>query len=126
MFGGFGPIILGIIYLVLQSTIKGFSLSGGQVFAAIISTYLLAFVQAGASVLNQIDTRFPLLTTGLHLLILYVAYVGAYLINSWIPFSPEALGIFTAVFVIGYAIIWLTVFVSIKTVSRKLNGRFGK
>ena len=121
MFGGFGPIIMGIIYSVIQRTESGFSLNGDEVFCAIISTYIIAFVQAGASVLNQIDTCYPLLMTGAHLAILYVTYVCAYLINSWIPFRSDALGIFTAVFVIGYAAVWLTVCIAIKTVSKKLN-----
>ena len=123
MFGGYGPIILGIIYLVLQKSIENFSLNGWQVFVAIISTYFLAFIQAGASVLNQIDTRFPLLMTGAHLSVLYFSTLGAYLINSWIPFRSDALGIFTAVFVIGYAVVWITVCLTVKAVSRKLNGK---
>ena len=123
IFGGFGPIIMGIIYAVIQRTESGFSLSGDEVLLAIVSTYIIAFVQSGASVLNQIETRSPLLMTGAHLSLLYIAYVGAYLINSWIPFRPEALGIFTAVFIIGYAVIWLTVYISVKAVSRKLNGK---
>lgn len=123
MFGGFGPIIMGIIYAVIQRTESGFSLSGDEVLLAIVSTYIIAFVQAGASVLNQIETRSPILMTGAHLSLLYITYVGAYLVNSWIPFKPEALGIFTAVFVIGYAVIWLTVYISVKGVSRKLNGK---
>ncbi len=126
MFGGFGPIILGIIYLVLQNCTENFSLNGRQVFIAIISIYLLAFIQAGASVLNQIETRFPILMTGAHLSVLYFATLGAYLINSWIPFRADALGIFTAVFVIGYAVIWMTVYISIKTVCRKLNQKLNK
>ncbi len=126
MFSGFGPIILGVIYFVLQYSMRDFLLDGGQVFTAIISTYLLAFIQAGASVLNQIDTRFPLLMTGAHLSVLYASTLGAYLVNSWIPFRIEALGIFTAVFVIGYAAIWLTVYISIKTVSKKMNGKLVK
>ena len=125
-FSGFGPIILGVIYFVLQYNVKNFSLDGGQVFTAIISTYLLAFVQAGASVLNQIETRYPLLMTGAHLSVLYASTLGAYLVNSWIPFRTEALVIFTAVFALGYAVIWLTVYISVKTVSRKMNGKLNK
>ncbi len=126
MFGGFGPIIMGIIYAVLQNTESGFSLDGGEVLLAIVSTYMIAFVQAGASVLNQIDTRYPLLMTGAHLSLLYVTYVGAYLVNSWIPFQIEALGIFTAVFVLVYAVVWVTVCLTVKAVSRKLNGKIGQ
>ncbi|MBQ8254903.1 MAG: DUF3021 domain-containing protein [Clostridia bacterium] len=126
MFGGFGPIILGVIYFVLQYSVKHFSLDGCQVFTAIISTYLLAFVQAGASVLNQIETRYPLLMTGAHLSVLYTSTLGAYLVNNWIPFRSEALVIFTAVFALGYAIIWLTVYLSVRSVSRKMNGKLKK
>ena len=49
-FGGFGPIILGIVFLVLSFTVSDFSLGGREVFLAIVSIYVLAFVQAGASV----------------------------------------------------------------------------
>ncbi len=126
MFGGFGPIVMGIIYAILETTESGLVLNGNEVFCAIISTYLIAFVQAGASVLNQIDTRFPLLMTGAHLSLLYVTYVGAYLLNSWLPFRLEALGIFTAVFVLVYAAVWITVCITVKAVSRKLNGKLNE
>ena len=46
-FGGFGPIILGIVYAILEATIVDFSLGGWQVLVAILSTYVIAFVQAG-------------------------------------------------------------------------------
>ena len=55
IFGGFGPIILGIIYFILSKTVDGFMLSGLEVMTGIISTYLLAFVHAGASIFNQIE-----------------------------------------------------------------------
>ena len=82
-FGGFGPIILGIVFLVLSFTVSDFSLGGREVFLAIVSTYVLAFVQAGASVFNQIE-EWPLAKcTFVHFLTLYVTYVLCYLINSW-------------------------------------------
>jgi hypothetical protein len=56
IFGGFGPIIVGIVFFVLSLTLEDFSLSGQEVFFAIISTYLLAFLQAGASIFNQIES----------------------------------------------------------------------
>ena len=123
MFGGFGPIILGIIYAVLEKTAENFSLTGMQCLIAIVSVYLLAFIQAGASVFNQID-HFSVPKAFLcHLSLLYVAYVGCYLINNWIPFDPLFLLIFTAVFLSIYLIVWITVVVSIKIISRKLNAK---
>ena len=122
-FGGAGPLILGIIYYILSLAIDGFSLSGGEVLVAIVSTYILAFVQAGASVFNQIE-EWPLPKSLLcHFGMLYIAYVGCYLLNSWIPFDINVVLIFTAIFAAGYLVIWLAVFVSIKAVSRKLNAK---
>ena len=54
IFGGFGPIVLGIIYYII-SLYEEVNLSGLEVLIAITSIYLLAFVQAGASVFNSIE-----------------------------------------------------------------------
>ena len=121
MFGGFGPIVVGIVYLCLNMILNDFSLSGVEVFTAIISTYVLAFVHAGASVFNQIESWSLGKSTLCHFGILYIAYVLCYLINSWIPFEPAVLGIFTAIFVVGYAVVWLTVYVSVRVTVKRLN-----
>ena len=121
MFGGFGPIIAGIVYLILHFTLQDLTLTGLQVFTVIVSTYLLAFVHAGASVFNQIES-WPLAKSTLcHFGLLYIAYVLCYVINSWIPFEPLVLGIFTAIFAVGYAVIWLAVYVSIRVTVKRLN-----
>ena len=121
LFGGFGPVIAGIVFLVLHFTLKDLALTGFQVFTAIVSTYLLAFVHAGASVFNQIES-WPLAKSTLcHFGLLYIAYVLCYVINSWIPFEPLVLGIFTAIFAVGYAVIWLAVYVSIRVTVKRLN-----
>ena len=121
MFGGFGPIIAGIIYLVLSLTLPKFSLNGTQVFLAIVSTYLLAFLQAGASVFNQIE-HWPLAKSLLcHFVTIYLAYVSCYLLNYWIPFDPIVLVIFTAIFVVADLLIWSIVYFSVKAVEKKLN-----
>lgn len=122
-FAGFGPIIAGIVFLILGNTITDFSLTGYQVFMAIISTYILAFVQAGASVFNQIE-EWPLTKSLLcHFVSLYAVYISCYLINTWIPFEPMAVLIFTAIFVVGYLAIWLIVYLSVKATTKKLNSK---
>lgn len=123
IFAGFGPIILGIVYAVLQKTVTDFSLNGVQILIAIVSIYLLAFVQAGASVFNQIESFSIPKSLFCHLSVLYLAYTSCYLINSWIPFDPKILLIFTAIFLIVYFSVWITVFVAVKITSRKLNAK---
>lgn len=121
MFGGFGPIIAGIIYLILNNTLEGFTLNGIEVFTAIISTYLLAFVHAGASVFNQIE-HWPLAKSLLfHFVALYLSYSVCYLINSWIPFESTVLLIFTVIFAVVYFVIWGIIYFSIKSASKQMN-----
>ena len=121
LFGGFGPVIMGVVYLVLHFSLENLTISGVEVFTAIFSTYLLAFVHAGASVFNQIES-WPLAKSTLcHFGLLYIAYVLCYVINSWIPFEPFVLGIFTAIFAVGYAAVWLIVYISIRVTVKRLN-----
>lgn len=120
-FSGFGPIILGIIYVILQNTVTDFSLTGKEVFIGIISTYILAFMQAGASVFNQIEEWPITKSTFFHFFTIYISYTICYLVNTWIPFKPQILLIFTLIFITVYIIVWLTVFISLKLLSKKMN-----
>lgn len=123
LFGGFGPVILGIVYAILEGTVDGFSLGGGEVLLGIVSTYVIAFVQAGSSVFNKIE-HWPIAKSlALHLGSLYAVYSAAYLINTWIPFEPLVLLIFTAVFLAVYFAVWLTVYFSVKITSKKMSER---
>ena len=121
MFAGFGPIILGIVYVCISASVESFTLTAVEVCIAIVSIYLLAFLQAGASVFNEIEHWGLAKSMLCHFITIYVAYVGCYLVNYWIPFEPIAVVIFTAIFVTAYFIIWFIVYFSIKATSKKLN-----
>ena len=120
IFGGFGPIVVGIIYYIISLTTE-FSLGGKEMLIAITSSYLLAFVHAGASVFNQIEEWSTLKGLGFHFLTLYLAYVSCYLVNSWIPFDWVVVLIFTLIFVVAYFIIWLIIYLIIKNTTNKMN-----
>lgn len=121
IFGGFGPIILGIVYYILSKTLNNFSLNGSEILLGIISTYLLAFVQAGVTVFNQIEHWSVPKSLLCHFGSLYVVYVFCYIVNSWIPFEWGIVGLFTAIFVVLYFIIWFTVYFIAKATGKKLN-----
>ena len=126
VFSGFGPIVAGIVYFCISLSLSDFSLTGGQTLLAIVSTYIIAFVHAGASVFNQID-EWPLTKSIFwHFASLYLAYVLCYLVNTWIPFEWGAVGIFTAVFAGVYFVVWLVVFLSIKSTEKQLNKKLNK
>ena len=121
MFGGFGPIILGIIYYIISTFGVDLELDGKRLLLGIASVYLLAFVHAGASVFNQIESWPIAKSTLIHFSVLYAAYISCYLINSWIPFNWAFVGIFTGAFVLFYLIVWLTVVIILKGISVSLN-----
>lgn len=123
IFGGFGPIVLGIVYWALDTSLADFSLTGSQLLLGILSVYILAFVQAGVSVFNQIDHWSVPKSLLWHFGVLFVTYLGCYLLNDWIPFHRNVVLIFSGIFVAGYLVIWLTVYISTKLVSKKLNAK---
>lgn len=124
-FGGFGPVIAGIVYLILDNTIENFSISGTEVFVAIISTYLLGFIHAGSSVFHQIEHWGPIKALLFQFGALYAVYTICYLINSWIPFDLKVLLIYTAIFVAGYFSIAGVIYICINASRKKLNSKLG-
>lgn len=121
MFAGFGPIIMGIIYLCISLCTESFSAGGYEIFTAIISTYILAFVQAGASVFNQIEHWPQLKSTAVHFITLYIVYTLCYVINTWIAFDITVLVIYTLIFALVYAVTWVTVYICVRKTGKKLN-----
>jgi hypothetical protein len=123
VFGGLGPIMLGIIYAILEKVIPGFTLGGYQVLVAIVSIYLLAFIQAGASVFYNIEGWQMAKSLLCHFGILYVAYLLCYVVNSWIPFSFDVIMIFTGCFAVGYFLVWGIVCLTVKNTVARLNSK---
>ena len=121
MFGGFGPIVAGIIYFVISKISVSFILSGTEVFCAIISTYILAFLQAGATVFNQVENWSVMKSLFYHFSTIFVAYTSCYLLNSWIPFDYRVILVFIGIFIVVYFAVWSIVYFSIKATSKKLN-----
>ena len=123
IFSGFGPIIVGIVYLFLEMLVDDITLNGYDVFTGIVSVYLLAFVHAGTSVFNQIESWSAPKGLLCQLTVLYFSYLICYLINSWLPFDITVVIIFTAIFVVAYLLIWLIVYLIVKQTSKKLNAK---
>lgn len=120
MFGGFGPIVTAIVLLII-SFFTDVNLTAVDLFTAIISTYLLAFVQAGSSIFNQIEHWPVLKSISIHFAVLYILYSVCYLVNSWIPFEPKVLIAFSVIFVSSYAVIYAVVYFIVKRTAKQLN-----
>ena len=111
---GFGPLILAALYLILQRHASLESLTVSQVCTGIFSLYTLAFIAGGMNVIYQIE-RLPLMAAILiHGCVLYLGYLAAYLLNHWLDAGLLPILVFTAVFVVGYLIIWAVIYAIIR------------
>ena len=118
---GIGPIILAIVYLILKQSAAIDTLSVNQVCVGIFSLSALAFIAGGMNAIYQIE-RMPLMTAILiHGGVLYVGYIGTYLLNDWLDFGIIPIIVFSAVFVVGYIVIWAIIYSIIRRNTAKLN-----
>ncbi|MBR6534925.1 MAG: DUF3021 domain-containing protein [Clostridia bacterium] len=118
---GIGPIVLAIVYLILQQTAAVEALSVNQVCIGIFSITALAFVAGGMNSIYQIE-RLPLMVAILiHGGVLYIGYLGTYLLNDWLDFGVMPIVVFSAIFVVGYIVIWVIIYSIIKRNADKLN-----
>ena len=118
---GIGPIVWAIIYMILQQVAEVETLTVNQVCIGIVSLTALAFLAGGMNALYQIE-RLPLLMAILiHGSVLYVSYLGTYLINDWLDFGIIPIIVFSAIFVVGYIVIWAIIYSIIKRNTAKLN-----
>ncbi len=117
----FGPIVLAILYLILKQSASVETLTVNEVCIGIFSLSALAFIAGGLNALYQIE-RLPLMFAILiHGSVLYISYLGTYLLNDWLDFGVIPIVVFTAIFVVGYIIIWMIIYSIIKKRTAKLN-----
>ena len=124
--GGFGPIVVGIVYAIVGYATKENLVTTNNMLMVIISSYVLAFLVAGSTMFYQVEHWSLSKAILFHALALYISYLGCYLLNSWIEFNIIAVLIFTGIFIVGYLLIWLIIFISTKMTEKKLNKKVEK
>ena len=118
---GFGPIVLAFLYLILRKAAAVETLTVNQVCIGIFSLTALAFIAGGMNALYQIE-RLPLMVAILiHGSVLYISYLGTYLLNGWLEWGVMHILDFTGIFVLGYLAIWAVIYSIIKKRTARLN-----
>lgn len=118
---GGGPVVLAIVYGILGTTGTVAHFSPNEVCMGILTVTLLAFIVAGMTAIYQLE-QLPLISAILiHGAGLYIAYILIYLLNGWLKQQLIPILVFSAVFVAGYAVIWLIIYCFIKTKTQQLN-----
>lgn len=118
-----GPVLLAIVYGILGATGAVSSFSPQEVCLGILTVTLLAFIIAGMTAIYQLE-QLPLFSAILiHAASLYAAYILIYLINGWLKQQLIPILVFTAVFIVGYAVIWAIIYFVTKNKTQQINRR---
>ena len=118
---GFGPLVLAVLYLILQRQIDLETLTIPQVCTGIFSLTALAFIAGGMNAIYQIE-RLPLMAAVLiHGVVLYISYLGTYLINDWLERGAIPILVFTGIFVVGYLVIWAVIYSIMRRKTAQIN-----
>ncbi|MBQ8216819.1 MAG: DUF3021 domain-containing protein [Oscillospiraceae bacterium] len=118
---GLGPLILAVLYLILQHRGAVEILTVNEVCTGIFSLSALAFIAGGMNIIYQSE-RLPLmLAISIHGAVLYASYLITYLINGWLQRGMTPVLVFTAIFVLGYVVIWAVIYFITKRNTARLN-----
>lgn len=129
---GIGPLVLVVLYLILQKETGLQTLTVREVCIGILSLSALAFIAGGMNVIYQIE-KLPLMwAIAIHGLVLYVSYLATYLVNNWLEWGMMPFLVFTGIFLLGYLAIWAVIYSITKRSTDKVNAmlkqkqQFGK
>ena len=114
-----GPVIMAIVYLCLKAAGTVETLTVDEVVTGIISTTVLAFIAAGVSIVHQIETLPKAMAALIQMAVLYIDYMGIYLLNGWLP--AQKIGMFTLIFIAAFAAIWLIIYATIRMKVNRIN-----
>ena len=118
---GFGPIVLAILYLILQKQGVLETLTVNQVCLGIFSLTSLAFIAGGTNVLYQIEQLPLMIAIFIHGSVFYISYLIVYLLNGWLQLGKLPILAFTGIFVLGYLLIWAIIYIITKRKTAKIN-----
>ena len=118
---GLGPMILALLYWIMHQRGVLQTLTVHEVCTGILSLSALAFIAGGMNIVYQIE-RLPLMTAILiHGCVLYGSYLLTYLVNGWLERSILPILVFSAIFVMGYLVIWAIIYAIIRKKTRQLK-----
>lgn len=119
MYAWGGPVISAVVWLCLEAAGIESVLPVRRVVVAILSTTFMAFIASGISVVYQMENLPKPVAALIQAAVLYVNYLGIYLLNGWVPAGE--IGRFTIIFVIIFAVIWFLTYLPIRIKVNKMN-----
>ena len=118
---GLGPVVLAVLYLILQQQGVVEMLTVREVCLGIFSLSALAFIAGGMNVIYQIEQLPLMVAIFIHGGVLYLSYLATYLVNGWLSGGVAPILVFTGIFVVGYFVIWAVIYTVNKRRTEGLN-----
>ncbi len=119
MFAWLGPVIMAIVWKILQANGVIESLTPDQVLLGTVSVSVMTFITAGITSIYM-NEGLPIAIAGLiHFTVMYIDYLGIYLLNGWI--LKENIWIFSVIYLAGFLVIWFSIYIPIKIRVNRMN-----
>ena len=118
-----GPVIMAIVWMAMHGAGAISGLTVDQAVLGILTMTVMAFIAAGISVVYQIETLPKAFAALIQASVLYIDYLGFYLINGWIP--VDKIWMFTLIFVGCFTVIWFIIYITVKLRVDKMNKTIG-
>jgi hypothetical protein len=119
MFAWGGPVVTAIVWGALHAAGTISTLTVHEAVLGIITTTVMAFIAAGISIVYQIENLPKAFAALIQMSVLYLDYLGFYLLNGWIP--PQEIPKFTLIFAAVFAVIWGCIYIPIRIRVSRLN-----
>ena len=118
---GLGPLVLAVLYLILQHQGLVQAIKVSEICLGIVSLSALAFIAGGMNMIYQVE-HLPLMAAiSIHGAVLYIAYLVTYLVNGWLGRGITPLLVFSAIFILGFLLIWAGIYFITKRNTERLN-----
>ena len=118
---GVGPVVLAMLYLIVGSQTGVEVLTVSQVCRGIFSLSVLAFLAGGMNAIYQVERLRLMLAILIHGGVLYAGYLVIYLVNGWLEWGIMPILVFSAIFILGYLVIWGVVYSIIRYKTARIN-----
>ena len=116
-----GPFVVAIIYFIVGKAENIQNIPINEVSLGIISITIMAFMAGGITAIYQNDVLPLVSSIMIHAAVLYLDYLIMYLLNDWLPRGK--IGVFTAIFIAGFAFVWFIVYLFTKNKTDEINKR---
>lgn len=123
---GFGPIVLAVIYGILYLCGVITTVSATEMVKGILTITVLAFICGGINVVYQIEELPISKAITLHGIVIYFVYAVVYLTNGWLKKGIVSFCVFTAIFIVGYILTWVVIYIITRRNTDKLNKKINE